>query len=181
MDIKSLLYKNEAIDEDGSIYFDLSQASFDFGDNDPGTVTYLSERYNGRPDLIAIDFLDEPGYLDSVLKVNGVFNPFSVGQGDILFIPVSPRDNESAYYFYPQIIKPLEINGTSKSTGNTPDQSTVDPERLARLSQIASRQPNGVSTPLPPNQMQPGDAFKTELSSGYLAMGTNLPTRLVNT
>ena len=181
MEIKSLIYKNEAIDDDGNIFFDLSQASFDFGTNDPGTITYLSERYNGRPDLIAIDFLDEPGYLDSVLKVNGVFNPFSIGQGDVMFVPISPRDNESAYYAYPQIIKSLAIAGTSKSTGNDSDQATIDPERLARLSNIASKQPNGVSTPLPPNQLQPGDRSKTELDSGYIAMGTNLPTRLVNT
>jgi len=181
MEIKSLLYKNEAIDNDGNIYYDLSQASFDFKDNDPGTITYLSERYNGRPDLLAIDFLDDGAYVDSILKVNGIFNSFSVGEGEILFIPVSPKDNESSFYAYPQIIKPLEINGTSKSTGNSPDQSTVDPERLSRISQIASKQPNGVSTPLPPNQLQPGDKSKTELDSGYIAMGTNLPTRLVNT
>jgi hypothetical protein len=180
MEIKSLQYKNEAVDAQGNIYFDLSQASFDFKDNDPGTITYLSERYNSRPDLLALDFLDDPTYLDSVLKVNGIFNPFSVGQGEILFVPISPRDNESAYYSFPTVYKPLEITGTASSTGNNQDQSTIDPSRLARLSEIASKQPTGVTTPLPPNQLQPGENVKTELSSGYLAMGTNLPTRLVN-
>lgn len=181
MEIKSLVYKNEAIDAEGNIYFDLSQSSFDFKDNDPGTITYLSERYDSRPDLLALDFLDDPAFVDSILKVNGIFNPFTVGEGEILFVPISPRDNESAYYAYPTVYRPLEITGTSSSTGNSPDQSTIDPSRLARLSEIASKQPTGVTTPLPPNQLQPGDKPKTELSSGYLAMGTNLPTRLVNT
>lgn len=181
MEIKSLIYKNEAIDDNGQIYYDLSQTSFNFNDNSPGTITYLSERYNGRVDLIALDFLDDSAYLDSILKVNGIFNPFAIGKGDVLFIPISPKDNESAYYDYPKIYKPLEILGTSESTGNTSDQSTIDPNRLARIAKIAANQPNGVTTPLSPNQLQPGENSKTELASGYIAMGTNLPTRLVNT
>jgi len=181
MEIKSLIYKNDTHDVDGNVYVDLSQGSFAYGNNDPGTITYLSERYNGRADLIALDFLDDGSFVDSILKINSVFNPFSVGEGDILFIPISPKDNESTYYSYPQLIRPLMFDDTTKSTGNKSDQSTIDPARLTRLSQIASQQPNGVTTPLPPNQMQPGDQFKTETSSGYLVMGTNLPTRLVNT
>jgi len=181
MEIKSLIYKNEMIDDNGQAYYDLSQASFNFNDNSPGTVTYLSERYNGRADLIALDFLDNSSYLDSILKVNVIFNPFAFGEGEILFIPISPKDNESAYYDYPTVYKSLEITGTSKSTGNTSDQSTIDPDRLARIAKIAAKQPNGVTIPLPTNQLQPGETSKIELASGYIAMGTNLPTRLVNT
>lgn len=180
MEIKSLIYKNEAVDKNGNVYYDLSQASFDFGENNPGSITYLSERYNGRPDLIALDFMDDSSFLDSILKVNGIFNPFSVGEGEIIFVPVSPKDNESNFYSFPEVIKPLSIEGTAGYVGNGPDQSTIDPERRVRLAQIAAQQPTGVSTPLPPNQLQPGENVRTDLASGYIAVGTNLPTRLVN-
>lgn len=74
---------------DGNILRDLCQTMFDVRSNN--YVSYnmfkLSSDYVMRPDLISQAVYNNSLYAEYILKYNGISNPFSMEEGDIILIP----------------------------------------------------------------------------------------------
>ena len=74
---------------DGNIVRDLTQTMFDFRSNN--YVSYnlfrISRDYLMRPDLISQAVYNNTIYCEYILKYNGISNPFSMEEGDLILIP----------------------------------------------------------------------------------------------
>lgn len=74
---------------DGQIIRDITQTMFDFGSKNFVSVSVyrVPSDYQMRPDLIAQSVYNNTIYSEYILKYNGISNPFSISQGDIIVIP----------------------------------------------------------------------------------------------
>ena len=74
---------------DGKIIRDLTKSIFDF--NIESFVTYKAYRvpseYVMRPDLISQAVYNNNGYAELILKYNGISNPFTINQNDVILVP----------------------------------------------------------------------------------------------
>lgn len=84
------LYKKK----DGNIVRDLTRSMFDFRANNYTSynVFKVSRDYVMRPDLISQVVYNNTLYAEYILKYNGISNPFTIDEGDLILIP----DLESA-------------------------------------------------------------------------------------
>jgi hypothetical protein len=75
--------------DDGNTVRDLTQSMFDFKSNNYTSfnVFKISVEYLMRPDLISQAVYNNTMYTEFVLKYNGISNPFSMEEGDIILIP----------------------------------------------------------------------------------------------
>jgi hypothetical protein len=72
----------------GESVVDLVSSTFSFGEtNSPAGPIVVSEFENMRPDLVSDRVLGSQEYWEAVLKFNGISNPFSIEQGEIMLIP----------------------------------------------------------------------------------------------
>jgi len=75
--------------EDGNIIRDLTQSIFDF--KSANSINYQAYRvpmeYQMRCDLIAQAVYNNTIYGEYILKFNGISNPFTISNGDIILIP----------------------------------------------------------------------------------------------
>ena len=53
----------------------------------PFNVYKVSKEYEMRPDLISNVVYNDPSYAEFILKFNGISNPFTLKEGDIILIP----------------------------------------------------------------------------------------------
>lgn len=59
-------------------------------ENTPLEATHVVNKFEeGRADMIAMKYYGELSYVDLILKFNGISDPFSIKEGDILKIPVT--------------------------------------------------------------------------------------------
>ena len=74
---------------DGNIIRDLTQSMFDFRSNNYTSYNMfrISRDYLLRPDLISQAVYNNTLYAEFILKYNGISNPFSMEEGDIILIP----------------------------------------------------------------------------------------------
>jgi len=74
---------------DGNIVRDLTRSMFDFKSN--SYLNFSAYRipvgYEMRPDLVAQSVYNNIIYAEYVLKYNGISNPFTIDEGDIILIP----------------------------------------------------------------------------------------------
>jgi hypothetical protein len=116
----------------------------------------VTEDQIGRIDLISLQYYKDSGYVDYILKWNGISNPFSINIGDILQIP-----QKSAVL---QVVKPVKMVQKSENKPSIKDQfintkriPVKDAKRLEYLQRKASQKANGSSQILPPNILKDGD------------------------
>lgn len=111
-----------------------------------------------RPDLISLYQTGDPKYCGSIMKVNGISNPFSIEEGKILFI------------LTPQIItrtydrKKQQNSSNSVSASNTPLDNLKKAQESKKYKVSEGRKnfleksiKNKPPLILPPNVAQPGD------------------------
>jgi len=74
---------------DGTIIRDLTQTMFDFRTNDyfNFSIYRVPFDYQMRPDLISQAMYNNTLYTEYILKYNGISNPFTIDQGDVIAIP----------------------------------------------------------------------------------------------
>ena len=74
---------------DGTIVRDLTQTMFDFKTNDyfNFSIYRVPSDYEMRPDLISQAMYNNTLYTEYILKYNGISNPFTIDQGDVIAIP----------------------------------------------------------------------------------------------
>tara|TARA_R110001592_G_scaffold120545_3_gene325024 strand:- start:101759 stop:102292 length:534 start_codon:yes stop_codon:yes gene_type:complete len=174
MNIKSLTLKNKLIDEStGENYFDLTAPSFKYkAELGVKAIHYVTQDQIGRVDKIAELYYGTGENIDAICATNNIFNPFSLNEGDVLFIP--NLSIESEVYRRPNTFS--RPNTIQSKFINTNIQSEKDQSRVQRLIQKAKTKKSGVSTPLPPNVLQPGQSGKT-FKNGKIILGSNLNTK----
>lgn len=89
---------NPNSEETGSNYgiWDLTQASITFENVNSQLKTFVvvSEYFQMRPDLISLLNFGDQGKVGSLLKYNGISNPFAIKEGDVLLIPTQETVQE---------------------------------------------------------------------------------------
>ena len=135
MNIKSLALKNRLVDErTGQNYFDLTAPSFIY-DTELGVkaIHYVTQDQEGRVDKISELYYGTGEYIDAICIVNNIFNPFSLQEGDILFIPNLSKEDK-VYKRPPTASRP---NTVQSQYINTNIQSERDQSTVQRLIQKA--------------------------------------------
>jgi hypothetical protein len=137
----------------------------------------VSEELQMRPDLIAKNALGDTSKLGSILKMNNLSNPFAIGEGMIMIIPLD-SDIEVSF----DAKKEKESNAIGSTNPNVSfrksQQNKVFEVSNSRKDFILK---NGVSEFLPPNMKQPGEA-STRREAGLIYFGpdagggSNLPS-----
>lgn len=135
-------------------------------------VFNVDEYYAGRIDLISLNVYNSADYVDQLLKFNGISNPFSIADGDVLYIP--PMDVLFKTWKKPGI-------GTSESNVvrdrfiETKRLPIKDQNRLEYLKRKAALKPNGAKEILPPNVLA-SDEKNVIIENGQLTVGAALPS-----
>ncbi len=141
--LNSKILKNKKVikDKDGQVITDMIYNTFNFPDQNIGigTIRVLNEE-KMRPDLVSNRVLGQQGLWDALLKFNGVSNPFSLDENDMLYmIPVGdipslyigPRDIPERGSKSEEIFNPVVDPKTQK-----------DKNRLSNLSNKNQLPPN---------------------------------------
>ena len=157
---KRIFNPNES-DQSKSIgIWDLTQSSvnYDIEFMNSRKVFRVTSDMVMRPDLISLYQIGDSDYCGSMMKVNGISNPFSIDEGRLLFI-ISPEMIKKTYDR-----KKDEISGQSTSQQNSPLDNLkkaqedkafkVSPGRKNFLDKTIKNKPPLI---LPPNVSQPGD------------------------
>jgi hypothetical protein len=122
----------------GDIVNDLTRSTFRFPNNpvNGGGLTVVTDFEQMRPDLVANRLLGQSKLWDSLLKFNGISNPFSLEKGDTLYIlPASNLDQcIVSPRVYPNRGEVSETNPDQISTSAILDPKTQkDKDRLLNL------------------------------------------------
>ena len=157
---KRIFNPNES-DQSKSIgIWDLTQSSvnYDIEFMNSRKVFRVTSDMVMRPDLISLYQIGDSDYCGSMMKVNGISNPFSIDEGRLLFI----LSREMIIKTYDK--KKDQISGQSTSQQNTPLDNLkraqedkvfkVSPGRKNFLDKTIKNKPPLI---LPPNVSQPGD------------------------
>ena len=161
LSVNKKIFNPNSSDQSKSIgIWDLTQASvnYDIDFMNSRKVFRVSSDLVMRPDLISLYQIGDSQYCGSMMKVNGISNPFSIDEGRLLFI-LSPEMIRKTYDK-----KKDQISGQSVSQQNTPLDNLkkaqedkifkVSPGRKNFLDKNIKNKPTLI---LPPNVSQPGD------------------------
>jgi len=138
--------------------WDLTRSSLNPGNNITiKSAQIVTDDQEMRADLITNNRYSSPGSMGSLLKINGVSNPFSVQSGDVLYIP-----NEDS------ISKSIEDKKTrdkqNSNTNTNPNRTFRKAQEAKKFSPSSERSKyldsikNKTPESLPPNMLQPGES-----------------------
>jgi len=99
-----------------------------------------------RPDLIALKYYGDQSKTDQILKFNGISDPFSIQEGEVIMIP--PKDISVKRM---ERLKKKEDNGVRQQFVDTKRLSQRDQNRLESL-----KKKYGADEMLPPNVLKTG-------------------------
>ena len=110
-----------------------------------------------RIDLISLKYYRSDNYVDYILKFNGISNPFTIKEGDVLKIPANTTVLKT--------FKPIKEIGQSERIENAVRDQFIDTKRLPAkdanrieyLKRKASLKKNGSKEILPPNVLKTDD------------------------
>lgn len=159
---KSVFNPEPVNDKPGFGIWNLTQSSVDYTSGTSLDDFFIvTEYYQMRPDIIAALKYGDHGKVGSLLKFNGISNPFAVMEGNVLLIPNSKSIDDSF-----NRKKLVNQSQSSSNTNTNTNQNTVfkknqeskkfkvSDARRKFLEQKVKNQPNIV---LPPNVLQPDD------------------------
>jgi hypothetical protein len=135
-------------------------------------VFTVDSYYAGRIDLISLNVYNSADQVDQLLKFNGISNPFTIAEGDILYIP--PIDVLTKTFKKPGI-GIAESNLVRDRFIETKRLPIKDQKRLEYLKRKAAQKPNGAKEILPPNVL-PSDKQNVIIENGQLTVGAALPS-----
>jgi hypothetical protein len=161
---------------DGIEIKDLTSSMFDMKVNNyiKYTLYKIPKEYEMRPDLISGAVYNNTLYAELILKYNGISNPFSIKEGDIILIPSLNSINAI-------VAKPegTDVDG-AKAIRNS--YKYIDPTKIPKTDdnfqnrQIIGGAPVGA---LPPNMAQEGEQQIT-YRNGRVYFGPGVDTCLQN-
>lgn len=121
----------------------------------------------GRIDLIASEYYGDTSKVDYILKFNGIADPFSIVEGDLLKIPVDG-------------VKTFKLERPGETTSNIVRQEFIDSKRLTKKDKKRIdflKKKYKIKEVLPPNVLKTGFApseFKED-GSTVMGMGSQTP------
>jgi hypothetical protein len=115
---------------------------------------HVDAEYAGRIDLIALQVYGTASKADYILKYNGISNPFSIEDGDILMIPY--HDVMLLRWKNKPASKTEDGNIIRNKFLSTKRLTVQDQKRIEYLQRKASEYENGASEILPPNVLKTG-------------------------
>ncbi len=157
MDLKTLLNKNIV---EGKVVMTEPTILFSTANTKVIGKFTVTEDYIGRIDLIAREIYGSESYADYILKYNGISNPFTIGEGDILFLPA--RDAGLINWK-----KPISVVGNANGDPvrdkflQTKRLPIEDQKRIEYLKRKAAKYPNAAAELLPPNVLKTGQSNLT--------------------
>lgn len=163
MILKTLKLKN-TIDRDGEEIIDFLNPTYvvNFSSSEfiIEDIVLVNEEQVMRPDLISISAYGTDEYVDIILKVNEISNPFSIDLNDYIIIP----SLESAKLFYKKPKKIKEFKDEFKKAYiDSTKSSKKDKNRIEKLQKIASKRNNGSKEIRPTNQLKTNETpFRKE-------------------
>lgn len=150
MDLRSLQLKRI---ENGKLI--LTEPTVLFRSNTDSIGKFIVDSvYAGRIDLISLHVYGSASYCDYILKYNGISNPFSIEDGDILDIPYP--DSILAIWKNKPANKSEDSNYIRDKFMSTKRLTEADQKRIDYLKRKAAEYPNGASEILPPNVLKTG-------------------------
>jgi hypothetical protein len=135
-------------------------------------VAFVTEETQMRPDLVSLIFMDSPGKMGSLLKINNISNPLSIKAGEILFVPGNGminglfKDGSKAAISEKEKARSFRKELQDKI-------SKVSEGRLEYLNAKNISDAAGATTPLPPNILQDGQQ-QIAVDSGRLIFGPDI-------
>jgi len=121
----------------------------------------------GRIDLIASDYYGDTSKIDYILKFNGISDPFSIVEGDLIKIPVDG-------------VKTFKLERPGKDISNIVRQEFIDSKRLTKKDKRRIdflKKKYKIKEVLPPNVLKTGftpSEFKED-GSTVMGMGSQTP------
>lgn len=115
----------------------------------------VTEDYIGRIDLISREIYGTESYADYILKYNGISNPFSIGEGDVLLLP----SKEASIVNWKKPVNPAgaaESDVVRDKFLQTKRLPVEDQKRIEYLKRKAAQYPNAAAELLPPNVLKTG-------------------------
>ena len=148
----------------------LAQPTFIFKDDDiPFSEYIVKDTDAGRIDLIAEEYYGSAVDLESILKFNGISDPFSINEGDVLKMPIEDA-----------VIKKLER--PSVAISNIVRQEFIDGKKLTKKDKRRIdflKKKYNIKEVLPPNMLKSGFKnfeLRKEEGEDVIKMGMGVST-----
>lgn len=158
---KSVFNPNQELNSTGNYgIWDLTKASITYDRLNIQLKSFftVTEYYQMRPDLIAAIKMGDQGKVGSLLKFNGVCNPFALAEGIILAIPADGTVKESFR------VKKNSNQASNSNTNTNPNESFRKNQEQKKFKVSEGRKKfleekikNKPELNLPPNVLQPGE------------------------
>jgi len=111
----------------------------------------------GRIDLIADGYYRNIDKAELILKYNGISNPFSINEGDVLLIPDDSLRLVKWKRVNPMASEEISELNIRDQFVNSKRLTERDAKRVEYLKRKAAQKANGSSEILPPNILKPGE------------------------
>lgn len=156
---KSVFNPQPGLDASKYGIWNLTKSSITYNNLDIqiGDFFFVKDIYQMRPDLIAAVKLGDQSKVGSLLKINGISNPFSLKEGRFILIPSQSTIDRSF-----DVKKISNQSSSSSNTNTNPNEAfrknqeqkkfKVSEGRKKFLESNIKNQPESI---LPPNVMQP--------------------------
>jgi hypothetical protein len=150
----------------GESIIDLISSTFTFGENGSTSGPVLVSEYETmRPDLLSNRVYSTQDYWETILKFNGISNPFSLDQGEILLVP--------SYSIMEKMIKPpMEVKEKGTEPAKKNESAVIKPKSAKdkqRLESLRTKAPEIV----PPNVNLTG-AQNVKVVNGRVILGGDM-------
>jgi len=157
---KDIFNPNSVDQENNYGIWDLTRSSMTFKNIDLSYKRYMvvTQDFQMRPDQLAFQAYSSEEYVGSLMKINGISNPFALEEGDVVVAPTKESIDAS--------FNAREATIKSNEGGNNPNQKFRDSQEQKKFKMSDSRQKfleqrnrakNAPSQVLPPNVMQEGE------------------------
>ena len=173
---KNIFNPNRDLMDQGIGIWDLTRSSVSFSLINLKIKSFinLTEDAQMRPDLVSLQSYGSLAYTGSLMKINGISNPFALQTGTVFAIPVQDRIDAA----FDQKKSLLTQNNTTTNPSSAFRRSQenkafkISPSRKNFLeAQSAVKSP--VPQALPPNVLQEGEV-QTLKTPGFISLGPSV-------
>ena len=165
--ISDILNSKKTIFEAGFRSTDLISGTFKYPTQSKSNLVLVGFDENMRPDLVVNRIYGNQMMWDVLLKFNGISNPFSIEQGDLLYA-MPFKDSAGA------IKKPLNIINRDKGKSELPVSPLLDPKTKKDKDRLKNLQ-NKIGEVVPPNVNRAGDK-NVKIKNGKVIFGEDVTT-----
>ena len=177
---KSIFNPNRDLQSSGVGIWDLTSGSMNFRNINLKINRYflVREEFQMRPDQLAFQAFGDLSYTGSLMKINGISNPFALKEGNLIVIPTQERIDASFALKQATLLQ--------SNTTNNPNQQFRDIQEQKKFKISNSRQKfleqrnkakNAPEQILSPNFTQPGErqTVRTNVVIGLAPDVSNAP------